>query len=411
MVTTEQDRVRIGAQRSQLFTERSSAAVPSGFIDSLNNEQATLTDAQMGQAEALLSSGAVQVMVPARNEKQFGAIQDVLSYLEGKAGSENILVIDADSTDGTGDYARGRDLETVAQSAVEACIDMDRVAEDFGIQLPIRAGKGRTMMAAVLYQRLIQADRLSRVRYNLMSDADITNTFGFDHASYLAWAASLYPPEMLVEVRAAQHDRNNQIVMDAMAALQSSNPIMRDYFLRMMETVWPLTGQMIKRPEVMQASVNNVGYATEIISGMSAVDYENAHPGTRRAQIEVPERCRDGANSDQKENEMMVGISNTVVTLNQYVFSQGLRLNQMRPEDYRRLNAAFRAADPLYVPTIDMKTGENMLSAIRADVFMPPVTYLIDNGYVDLGRVAKLKQSQYGGQWNGFTPENSNVRD
>jgi hypothetical protein len=168
---------------------------------------------------------------------------------------------------------------------------------------------------------------------------------------------------------------------------------------------------MIKRPEVMQASVNNVGYATEIISGMSAVDYENAHPGTRRAQIEVPERCRDGANSDQKENEMMVGISNTVVTLNQYVFSQGLRLNQMRPEDYRRLNAAFRAADPLYVPTIDMKTGENMLSAIRADVFMPPVTYLIDNGYVDLGRVAKLKQSQYGGQWNGFTPENSNVRD
>lgn len=367
-------------ERSEQFAHFRPEAGERGAMDQHFFSSELMHIGEVLKGRELLSSGRVQAIIPVRNELQYGAYPFVLDYFQRVAGRDNIFVIDADSVDGSYEYARNLRIPAVRQGEIEAAYDMERIKEDFGVDLHGAPGKGRTLLAGAA---LLYAMDTQNPEYYVFSDADIRNPDDFDHASWLASVAAKYESSGLLEVRAAQPNRNNQDVMNTFAAIQATNPIASEYFKGLKRIKWPLTGQMMKKPSIQFAMPNALGYGTELMGNLASIDAENV-TSQARAQIDIQTRCMDGENSLEKETSMMAAISAFIVALNMEVFINGLRITDLKSADYRRLNARLSQMEKSFeVSVISNDRFPNQSIPLRLDRVVPSARELVDGGYID----------------------------
>ncbi|PIZ65757.1 hypothetical protein CO051_07415 [Candidatus Roizmanbacteria bacterium CG_4_9_14_0_2_um_filter_39_13] len=370
-----------------------------GIIELLNPEGAQMTEEQQVAGREFLRNGYGRIVVPARNEYQYGEIDSpfasVLRYAKSLTNPSSILVIDADSIDGTGKYAESQGIHTIRQGDIEQYFRMDKILQDFGIdRLP--RGKGRTVLAFLAYDKIYRTMFAGGADFNIFSDADISNPDVFKHPEWLAWVLSQAKPgQAYAEVCAAQHGRNNQEVMGTLTALQNNSPVTKFYHSLVRGRIWPLTGQYARRRDIMTALPNALGYGTEILYDLAICDLATGS-GFSRAQVEIPDRCRDGENTPTKEAAMMAGISAMLMTIDLYAFQEGHFLTSMPPYVYQNINRHLaRIEEDFMVPAIQEMPGPNNMIPARLDRILPPVDYLVEQGYIDTDGLARYVRSIY----------------
>lgn len=422
VITTEQGSVNPHDARSATYTQFSNVAVSDdvlrgdAYVRFFNPEGASLTTEQKKQAREYARSGAIHVTLPVRNEMGVEALPSILSYFERMLGdSTRLIVIDADSTDGSFEEAYNRGFPVLKQSLIEEAYDVERLTHDFDVQWPLPLGKGRTLTASGVFKHYLRYrfddPRRSRPKpqWEQHSDADITNIWQFDPTTFFSWYAldTLSSDEAFVGLWAAQFDRNNQAVMHAITNIQTANLQGNRYFKPVGELKWPLTGQFMASPEFVTRIPNVTGYGAEVIRDFAAVDYAEQH-NMSLGQIEIPERCRDGQNSIEKEEAMMSGITIAVNVINEFVLARGIRiLNDMSPEVIREVNQELRRRElgpdglPLLVSVIPNGPGPNKKVPIRLDQILPSGAYLVEQGYVDQTRMQRIAQEFFGRVWQG----------
>lgn len=395
--------------RSRTFTQFSGAQTETGD-NFFNRENAPILSTQpqlKTLARDYLKSGKVGAVIPVRNEMRFGALPGVLHYAADLVGKDNVLVIDADSTDTSVQEADRIGLRVVTQQEVEDCLDGERIHHDFGITWPLPQGKGRTMTSFAIFNAVAQPKYLPDLRRWAASDGDITNPWHFDHFTWLAYIATQDPNEQYIQIRAAQPNRNNQTALTSIAGLQGGSEAGRFYYHRLKGIKWLLTGQHMIQPIGINDSVNVTGYGTEIADDLSLADLA-ARENKQIAQIEIPVRCIDGGNDAPKEEAMMFGLTQTIDALNEIVF-QGANKHilSMSPRIYRRLNAELRrremgiGGNHITAPIISYEPGPNIEAPVRLDQFLPPARYLKDRGYVNIAKVNRLANRLYGKSFRG----------
>lgn len=382
--------------RSALFTDQYHDAPLSAkkiiFLYNQHGKKIFRDKKKLISAKNLLKSGKIRVIIPAYEEHRLGAIYDVLSYFSKIIDNKNILIIDADSKDKTSTYVKKLGYRVVEQHCIEECLDLNRIAKDFKIEIPLRQGKGKTLLLTNIYQKLNYVN--DQVKFNLYSDADISNPYKFNHAKYLAWVASLYEPEKLLEVKAAQHNRNNQSVMNVLGILQASNEVINNYYQVIREMIWPLTGQVMRSIQLVNAVPNTLGFSTEMIVNVAVVDFMKLW-NMKSAQIEISTRCQDSKNSDTKETCMMTGIGTTLFAMNEIWFKKGIHLINAKRQHYSELNQYLKFLEEnsgkgFFASVIHEATRPNEIIRLPLDRLLPSVNYLINNGYVDVKKVQSL---------------------
>jgi hypothetical protein len=345
-------------------------------------------------AKEFLRSGKIKIIIPTYKEHQFGAVYHVLDYVAKLAGKENILVIDADSKDQTYVNVKEQGYDIVKQHNIEKCLDLKRMSHDFGVDLPLRRGKGKTLFLAAIYQDVLNLHQQHAIEFNLFSDADITNPNKFNHAMYLAWVASHYAEGKLLEVKAAQHNRNNQSVMNTIALLQTTNPTIHEYYKIISEMIWPLTGQIMRSSKFFSSTPNTLGYSTEMTINFACVDFMKTWK-MKLAQVETATKCMDFTNNLIKEAAMMIGISTTMYAINEKIFKHKIQLIDMKPHHFRRLNDYLtllenNAKEGFVASVINSASKPNEIIRIKLDRMLPSSEYLIHHGYVNMDKMAPL---------------------
>lgn len=385
-------------KRCRLFTEfhHEPSLTSSKKIINYNvySEQLFGNKEKLKVANAFLTSGKLKVIIPTYEEHNLGAIYKVLAYFDKILGKENIFVIDADSKDKTAEHVKQLGYEVIKQSYIEKFIDLQRISQNFSIELPLRRGKGKTLFLSAIYQTVLNLTRRNQIEFNLFSDADIRNPNKFDYARYLAWVGTQHPKDNFLEIKSAQHNRNNQSVMNTMAILQATNPTIYAYYKVIREMIWPLTGQVMRATRFIHSASNALGYGIEIITNLASVDFMEAWD-MKIAQIEIPTRCEDAENTESKETAMMVGISTLLYAMNEILFKKGIKLINMKPKDYKALNEYLNdlenySSDGFCASVISNYTKPNAFVRIYLDRMLPSANYFIQNGYVDVANLANL---------------------
>lgn len=387
-------------RRSKLFTEiyHFILKAPTKYVKTYNNngKKSFLNKHKIKIAKDFLHSGKVKVIIPAYEEHQFGAIYKVLDYFNKIIGKENILVIDADSKDKTGMYIKNKGYTVIEQHKIEKLLLLDKLKNDFNVDLTKRRGKGKTLLLTAIYLNILNLIQKQNHEFILLSDADITNPTKFNHAMYLAWVASQYSENKLIDARVAQHDRNNQAVMNMMTILHNTNPLIFYYFKVIRELIWPLTGQVIRSSRLINESPNSLGYCTEMIVNFASADLMKQW-NMQLAQIEIFTKCLDFKNTLSKENAMMTGISTIIYAINEILLKKGIRIIDMQQKDFLQFNNYITqienyTEEGFVASSINLDCEPNEIIRLKLDRLLPSAHFLVNNHYIDFEKIDTFKK-------------------
>ena len=239
-----------------------------------------------------------------------------------------ILVVDADSTDGSFEEAANKGIPVVKQGDIERALKGEKIEKDFDVRFPLNPGKGKTLQLGGLFYYYLR-QRFNNGNYHVPepveiqeSDSDIATIWKFDPATWFSWV-SIQSKKPYTAVLAAQTNRNNQEVMHAITSRMGQNPGFDRDAVVFQEMKWPLSGQRRVTPSLLYELPGVTGYPVETMQDLASIAHARK-AGGRIAQVEIINRCGDGQNSPYKEETMMGSISALVdavvgdVYLNRY---------------------------------------------------------------------------------------------
>ncbi len=311
--------------------------------------------------------------------------------------SEGTRNIDFHSPDGTAaemqradEYLQGGNINLVVcpndrpeLEVIETSYDGEAIANDFGIKWPLPPGKTRSLLAHTVFQEAASRLGVRQPEFNFYADTEMMASDWLSKLRWLALVASKYDPGTLCEVKAAEFQRGGE-VYGILDFLQLLGPVNRLYSSSNRELVSPLTSTCLKTPRLMSATPFVFPDGGELLGNIASSDFSN-RTGGKRAQVEIRVPHENGRYSWNGQTGERLRELAIIQVLSRYVFEQGRALAQMEPEHYREVNQLLRYIDGNYktVVTHPQQYGPHRMSEIQLGTILPPVDYLIKNGYIN----------------------------
>lgn len=334
------------------------------------------------KAEDLFRTGLATTLIYAGGKTDSDAVGATINQvqhlmgLEGKDVGNKLLVVAPDSV--------ATDLEqsgkkVLRPESVFECIDVDRIQADFGINITegeIRSG--RSLMAAILFQRLLQDHSPQNHSYNLLVQGK--QGIGDFPLQWMAWYAQTRHPLMLQET---QWHNSNEGMLYAAVTLPRYGQVGAEW-AQMLQKRWLGSSLVMATPDALFASpqASNIRVHDHILALSAA---EQARKQGRQL-IQIGKAYPDINVTARFHDARLIVTQNVFAALVEVLVARGKRLSEATPNDYQKINSILNEA-----AFASQYEGMGNIA--------PPAEVLVQNGYIREDAARKLIQREAGKQW------------
>ncbi len=329
-----------------------------------------------------LADGPIEIQIPAWNEED--TLPAIAKYLKKQTSNKGkVLVMDADSTDGTAEAAAKAGVRVIKQSDMYKCVKMDEFKAILGDPKP--RGRGMTLYAFWLYRFLIQENGIPT--YAIYCDSDIRNFAEYDPMPFMVYPLVFDSEKDFNYFKIAKPGRNNETVMAARCVMRGINALGQRYFDRLSRDMWMISGEYGYRCEYMKRLPHCTRSFVDTYAAMYFADLEREKPNSV-AIISCPNSRIDKKNDPLKEQTILYSIACNLVGTALY----NVAVADLTMDNIKELNASVFPKFSYY-PYIPEEVHAPMQSVhIMNDRVIPSVQQLIDNDLVIKEKVAEMKE-------------------
>ncbi len=273
-------------------------------------------------------------------------------------------------------YLERRGNKVLRPEEVLRCVDVGRVQQDFGVMLPkdeIRSGG--SLFAAILFQRLLSSHESTSPNYDLLIQ-DKQGLRGFP-LQWMEWIARKHKPLMIQE---KQRHAANEGILYASTTLPRYGDVGKEWADVLLRG-WLGSSLVMVEPDVLFKSphATNIRAYDHILAISAAEQARDQNRALFQMNKAYP---YNNVTASPHDPRLMVTL-NVFTALTEVLASQGKRLSEATPADYREVNAILaQAAQSLEFDSIGS--------------VVPPVDILVSDGYILEDDATRLVRKEIG---------------
>lgn len=332
------------------------------------------------ETETLLH-GQVAALIYAGNRTDPDIVGQTIEEVQHVLGlkindvSSRLLVVAPDTAATTLEQSGKRVLRT---EAILQCVDVDRVLEDFGFALPAEARSGSSLMAAILFQRLLQ-DHL-----NLTSSHDLLiqgkQSLRDFPLQWMSWYTKRLKPLMMQE---RQWHTSNEGIRYAAITLPRHGKVGEEW-ADIIGKKWLGSSLVLTTPNVLYLAPNATNIrAQDHILALSAAEQAR---DKRQPLVQIGKAYPDENVTVHSGDSRLMVTQNVFAILVDVLAARGKRLSEATAADYQEINRLL------------IQTG-NALNYDGMGQVAPPIDILVRDGYINEDAARKLVQQEGGKHW------------